>query len=189
MDKKLREALIQTGLKVAKRGDGALFVVGRANYKTLVPQTIPPFKVIENTKLLETLALIDGAVIISPDGFLEAYGAMIKTTTVFKNHGTRHSAAVSAAKGDNFVLIVSEEERKLKIIEKGKMIVQIDALQKNVEKSVSGVVLALESVGAGTIGMLGTSILVPGLGIAFLPGVVVFGSVYYLGKFFGKSSK
>lgn len=189
MNKELRETLIQTGLKVAKRGDGALFVVGETKYKTMVPQSIPSFKVTENPKLLETLALIDGAVIIKPNGYLEAYGAMIKTTTVFKNHGTRHSAAVSAAKGNNFVLIVSEEERKLKILEKGKMILQIDALQKNVEKSVSGVVLALESVGAGTIGMLGTSILVPGLGISFLPGVVIFGSVYYLGKFFGKSSK
>ncbi len=189
MNKKLRETLIQTGLKVAKRGDGALFVVGETKYKTMVPQAIPSFKVVDNPKLLETLALIDGAVIIKPNGYLEAYGAMIKTTTVFKNHGTRHSAAVSAAKGNNFVLIVSEEERKLKILEKGKMILQIDALQKNVEKSVSGVVLALESVGAGTIGMLGTSILVPGLGISFLPGVVIFGSVYYLGKFFGKTSK
>ena len=32
------------------------------------------------------------------------------------------------------------------------------------------------------IGTIGTGILVPSLGITFLPGVIVFGSVYYLTK-------
>ena len=40
----------------------------------------------------------------------------------------------------------------------------------------------LESIGAGTIGTIGTSLLVPSLGIALLPGIIVFGSAYYLGK-------
>ena len=181
--KQLEEVLIQVGLRIAKRGEGALFVVGDVKYKVLVKQAVLPFNIIENPKLLETLALMDGAVIIKPDGMLEAYGAMIKSTSIFKNYGTRHSAAISAAKGDNFVLIISEEDRKLKILKKGKMILQIDALQRDVEKSVDKVVLTLESIGAGTIGFIGTSLLIPGLGITFLPGVVIFGSTYYLGKF------
>jgi hypothetical protein len=69
------------------------------------------------------------------------------------------------------------------------MIMQIDALQKDVEKSVSGAVKVLETIGAGTLGALGTSILVPSLGIAFLPGIVVFGSAYYLGKLLSKKFK
>jgi len=40
----------------------------------------------------------------------------------------------------------------------------------------------LESIGAGTIGAIGTSLLLPALGIAFFPGVIIFGSAYYLGK-------
>ena len=63
---------------------------------------------------------------------------------------------------------------------------QIDALQKNVEKSVSNAVDILESVGAGTLGTLGTGLLVPALGITLLPGIVIFGSAYYLTKMLRK---
>ena len=67
-EKELQETLIQVGLKIAKRGEGALFVVGKAKYKPLVNQTVLPFKVTENPKLLESLAIMDGAVIIDKDG-------------------------------------------------------------------------------------------------------------------------
>lgn len=188
-EKKLEETLIQTGLKIAKRGEGALFVVGKVEYKPLVNQTIPPFKAVNNPKLLESLALMDGAVIINEKGYVIAYGVMIKSKRTLKNFGTRHSAGLSAAKGNNLVVIISEEERKIKILKKGKMVMQIDALQKNVEKNVSGAVKALESIGAGTLGTIGTSLLLPALGISFLPGVIFFGSVYYLGKKISKEFK
>jgi len=180
--RELKETLIQVGLRIAKRGEGALFVVGEINHKTLVDQIVPAFKVIENPKLLESLALIDGAVIINKKGMLKSYGAMIKSTKTFKNFGTRHSAALTASKKDNLVIIVSEEDKKLRIFQDGKMVMQIDALQKNVEKSIPGAIKVLESIGVGTIGTIGTSLLVPSLGIALLPGIIVFGSVYYLGK-------
>ena len=99
--KALQETLIQVGLRIAKRGEGALFVVGETEYSSLVEQSVPPFKVSENSKLLESLALMDGAVIIDKEGIMRSYGAMIKTTKTFKNFGTRHSAALSAATGDN----------------------------------------------------------------------------------------
>ena len=54
--------------------------------------------------------------------------------------------------------------------------------KKMLEKNVSNAVNFLESIGAGTIGTIGTSLLVPTLGLAFLPGVVIFGSAYYLIK-------
>ncbi len=187
--KHLQETLIQVGLRIAKRGEGALFVVGKVDYNPMVDQTVPPFKVVDNPKLLESLALIDGAVIINKNGVLEAYGVMIKSTKTFKNFGTRHSAGLSAATGDNLVVLISEEDKKLRILRKGKMIMQIDALQKGVEKSVSGAVEVLESIGVGTIGTIGTSLLIPSLGIALLPGIIVFGSAYYLGKFLTKRFK
>jgi len=180
--KKLQEVLIQVGLRIAKRGEGALFVVGEIKYTPLVNQSIPPFKAIENPKLLESLALMDGAIIINKKGFVSAYGVRIKSTKILRNFGTRHSAALSAAVGDNLVVIVSEEDKKVRILRKGKMIMQIDALQRNVEQNVSDAVKVLETVGAGTIGTIGTSILLPALGISFLPGVIFFGSAYYLGK-------
>jgi DNA integrity scanning protein DisA with diadenylate cyclase activity len=180
--KKLEEVLIQVGLRIVKRGEGALFIVGETKYTPMVNQSIPPFKAIENPKLLESLALMDGAVIINKNGFVSAYGVKIKSTKVLKNFGTRHSAGLSAAVGDNLVVIVSEEDKKIKILRKGKMIMQIDALQKNVEQNVPEAVQILESIGAGTIGAIGTSLLLPALGIAFFPGVIIFGSAYYIGK-------
>lgn len=180
--KQLEETLIQVGLRIAKRGEGALFVIGSADYKPLVDQTVPSFQVIENPKLLESLALIDGAVVINREGFLTAYAVLIKVRRTFKNFGTRHSAAFSASLNGNIVVLVSEEDKKVRIFKGGKVVMQLDALQKGVEKSVSGAVDFLESIGAGTIGTMGAGLLVPSLGLALLPGIVVFGSAYYLGK-------
>ena len=180
--KKLEEVLIQVGLKIAKRGEGALFVVGDVEYRPLVDQNIPPFKAVTNPKLLESLGLMDGAVIIDNYGMVKAHGVMIKSKKTFKNFGTRHSAGLTASKGKNLVVLISEEDRKIRILKDEKMIMQIDALQKNVEKSVSTAVNLLESVGAGTLGAIGTGLLVPSLGIAMIPGIIVFGSAYFIGK-------
>ena len=184
--KELQETLIQVGLKIAKRGEGALFVVGIVKHRLLVDQAVPPFKVVDNPKLLESLAIMDGAVIIDKKGMLRAYGAMISSTKTFKNFGTRHSAAISASRKGNLVVIVSEEDKKVRIFKEGKMIMQIDALQKDVEKAVPEAVNILESVGAGAIGTIGTTLLAPTLGLALLPGIVVFGSAYYLTKMLSK---
>ncbi|SRR3989344_2072286 len=182
-EKSLEEALIEVGLRIAKRGEGALFVVGDVEYKPLVDQDVPPFNVINNPKLLESLALMDGAVIIDKEGIMKAYGVMIKSRRTFKNFGTRHSAAMSASLvKTNLVIIISEEDKKIRILKNGKMVMQIDALQKNVEESVSASADVLESVGAGTIGAIGTALLAPAIGLTLLPGVIIFGSAYYLSK-------
>jgi hypothetical protein len=187
--KGLQETLIQVGLRIAKRGEGALFVIGNTKYKPLVKQSVPPFKAKDNPKLLESLAIMDGAVIIDKQGIVRAYGVMIKATRTFKNFGTRHSAGISAATGDNLVVLISEEDKKIRILKKGKMIIQIDALQKNVEQSIPRAVDLIESVGAGTIGTIGTTLLIPALGITLIPGIIVFGSAYYLGKLLTKKLK
>lgn len=180
--KEIEKIIIQVALKIAKRGEGALFVIGKVDYKPLVNQDIPPFNATENPKLLESLALMDGAVIIDKQGNVRAYGVRVKSTRIFKNFGTRHSAAISAAKKDNLVIVVSEEDRKVRILKNGKMVLQLDSLQKGVDKQVSVAVDFLESIGAGTLGVIGTSLLVPALGVTFLPGVIIFGSAYYLSK-------
>ena len=186
--KRIEETLIQTGLRIAKRGEGALFVVGEVEYKPLVDQAVPEFKIWDNPKLLESLAIIDGAVIVDRKGNMKAYGVMVNSTKTFKNYGTRHSAGMSAsvAKKGNIAFIISEEDRKVRIVKDGKMIMQLDALQKDVEKSVSGAVEILESVGVGALGTIGTTLLIPALGITLLPGIIVFGSAYYLGKLLTK---
>jgi DNA integrity scanning protein DisA with diadenylate cyclase activity len=186
--KELEEYLIKVGLRIANRKEGALFVVGKTKYSPLIDQTFPSFEAKKNPKLLESLALIDGAVILNKKGFVEAYGVLIKTKSAYKNFGTRHSAAMTASQDeDNFVLLISEEDKKLRIFKGGKMIMQIDPEQKNVEKSISPATTILESIGVGTVGTIGVGILAPTLGITLLPGVVVFGAAHYFGKkFLGK---
>jgi DNA integrity scanning protein DisA with diadenylate cyclase activity len=180
--KRLEEQLIEIGLKIAKRNEGALFVVGKTKYDTLVNQHIKDVNVFDNPKLIESLALMDGAVILDYKGNVKAYGALIKTKKVFRNHGTRHSAAMTASMKENTCVLISEEDKKVKIFRNEKMVMQIDAMQRNVEKAVPHAVNILESVGAGAIGTIGTTLLVPTIGIALLPGIVVFGSAYYISK-------
>jgi len=185
----IEEVLINIGLRIAKRGEGALFVIGEFKYDPLVNQDVPSFNILDNPKLLESLALMDGAVIIDRNGFMKAYGVRLNSKKTLRNFGTRHSAGISAAAGNNIVVLVSEEDRKIKILKKGKMIMQIDALQKNVENSVPEAVKLLESIGAGTIGAIGTGLIVPSLGVFLLPGIVVFGSAYYIGGIISKRLK
>src|SRR3989344_9212702 len=120
--KKIEELLIHVGLKVAKRGEGALFIVGNAEHKAMVRQEVPPFNAFKNPKLLESLEIMDGAVILNKEGIVKSYGVMIKSKKIFKNFGTRHSAAISASKNGNTVIIISEEDKKIRILKKGKMI-------------------------------------------------------------------
>ena len=48
LKKGIEKTLIEVGLKIAKRGEGALFIVGDVEYRELVDQTVPPFNIIEN---------------------------------------------------------------------------------------------------------------------------------------------
>ena len=190
---KLSEELIKVGLRIAKRGEGALFVVGEVEHTPLVDQKIPPFKAIDNPKLLESLALMDGAVIIDKKGFVSSYGSKIKTTKVFTNYGTRHSAGLSASliKG-NTAFVISEEDRKIRIFKQGKVVIQIDALEKGIEKKVPQINQFLESLGFGTIGSLSTTAITTTagiVGISFLPGVIIFASIYLLLKNINSFSK
>lgn len=187
--KEIEEKIIEVGLRIAKRGEGALFVIGKCEYENLVDQNVPSFEAVKSPKLLESLALIDGAVIIDKKGFVKAYGAMIKSRKVFKNFGTRHSAAFSASTNGNTVILISEEDKKIRIFKHRKMIMQIDSTQRNVEQSVPFVANMLESVGAGAVGTIGAAALAPTLGLALLPGIVVFGSAYYIAKKMYKNKK
>ena len=141
-------------------------------------------------KVLKGLAVIDGAVIINKKGELVDYGVLIKKARPFIGFGTRHAAGMTASKNNNISILASEEERKVKIFKNGKYIMQIDALQKNVEKEVPLISTVLESTGAGLIGTIGTVTLAPALGITLLPGIIIFGGSYYaIRSFWDKFSK
>ena len=180
-DKEIEEKIIEVCLRIARRGEGALIVFGEARFKPLVEQKVPPFKITENMKLLESLALIDGAVIINRDGVMENYRVMIESKRAMNGYGTRHSAGLNASlvKGVT-AFVVSEEDRKIRVFKEGKVIMQIDALEKGIEKKTSEIGGILASIGAGTIGTIGVGMLIPGIGLTLIPGVILFGSTYFL---------
>lgn len=182
--KKIEEILIQTGIEIARKDEGALFVIcKKCKYTKLLKQKIDKFSIFERgaQKLLVSIAMIDGAVIIDPEGAVVQYGAKIESKSTFKGYGTRHSAAYSVSKTkDTLAILVSQEEKKIKIFKEGKVVVQIDALQKGVEKHVSKANELLESIGVGTLSTIGVSALAPTLGIAVVPGIILFGVPYYL---------
>jgi hypothetical protein len=183
LEKEIEEKIIEVGLRIARRGEGALIVFGKAKFKPLVEQKVPPFKIVDNLKLLESLALIDGAVIINHEGIMENYGVMIESEKTMKGYGTRHSAGLSASliKGAT-AFVISEEDRKIRVFKDGKIVLQIDALEKGIEKRTSEIGGILASIGAGTIGTLGVGMLIPNLGLTLIPGVIIFGSTYFLLK-------
>jgi DNA integrity scanning protein DisA with diadenylate cyclase activity len=189
---KLNECLINVCLKIAKRGEGSLIVVGDYEYKPLVTQEkgFIGFNVIENPKLLESLCLMDGAVILDKFGILKAYGVQLKVSklSMLKNFGLRHNSAINASiKEGNKVYVVSEEDNKIRIYQSSKLIMEIDGRERNIEKKVPEINQILESIGWGTIGVVGAGILAPAIGLVAISGVTVFatttGIAYLLKKF------
>ncbi|MFH1500416.1 MAG: DNA integrity scanning protein DisA nucleotide-binding domain protein [archaeon] len=179
--KNVEEKILKVAIELAKKGEGALFVIGnKVGYEKLLKQRFEPFSIFDSgaEKLLKSLAIIDGAMIINPKGGVVDYGAMIKKSRAFIGYGTRHAAAITASKNNSTSILCSEEEHKVKIFKNGKYIMQVDALQKNVEKQVSRITTLLESLGAGLVGTIGAATLAPTLGVALIPGVLVFGGSY-----------
>jgi len=176
-EKELNEILIDVCLKIAKRNEGGMIVFGDCKYDLLAEQTVPNFDVRANTKLLESLILMDGAVVISKNGILKAYGAMIKKRNIslLKNFGTRHNSAISASmEENNIVYVISEEDNKVRIFKKGKLILEIDGKAKNIEKKVSEINDLMESVGYGTLGAIAGAAIAPVIGIVAISGVTIF---------------
>ncbi|MDD5192393.1 MAG: DNA integrity scanning protein DisA nucleotide-binding domain protein [Candidatus Nanoarchaeia archaeon] len=180
--KKIEKEILEVSIEITKKGEGALFVIGNnIRYTRLLKQKFRTFNVLDKgaRKVLVGIATIDGAVIIDKKGNVKDYGAMIKNVKAFKGYGTRHSAAISASKDDNTSILCSEEEKKVKIFKNGRYIMQVDALEKGIEDKTSGIATMLETIGAGFIGTIGVVTLAPTLGIALVPGVIIFGGSYY----------
>jgi DNA integrity scanning protein DisA with diadenylate cyclase activity len=188
---KIDEDIIKVCLKIAKSGEGGLIIVGdNIVYTPLVNQVIPTFKITDNLKLLEQIAKIDGAVIINNKRYVTAYGVKVKSDKVLKGFGTRHSAALSSSfNKDTTSYLISEEENKVKIFNNGKIIMQIDSNEKNIDKNLTKAIHIFESIGVGAVGSIGVSTLVPTLGIALIPGVIIFGSAHFIIKLLTKKDK
>jgi len=183
--KKIEKLIIQTAIKLAKDGKGsiAIFNIGeKIKYRNLFNNDVEPFNILDSPRRYEIIAAVDGAVIISPKGKIISYSAQILNPKPFMNFGMRHASGYTASKGGNLVVISSEEDRKVKVFKDMKMIMQIDPLEKDVEKKSKEIVGFLESFGVGALGSITTTVLIPTLGITLIPGIIIFGSAHFILK-------
>jgi len=189
IQEELNKTILEVCLKIAKRGEGAIILIGSCDNKPLVKQEVKPFNVIENPKLLESLALMDGAIIVDKIGMMQFYGTMLKVSKIsmIQNFGTRHASSLSASTIEgNKVYVVSEEDSKIRIFQSGKLLVEVDGRAKNIEKQVPEINNIVESIGWGSVSLLGAGIVAPAIGIVAIPGVTVFvvvtGISYFMKK-------
>lgn len=184
--KKIEEEILKIAFEIAKKGEGSLFVIGDdVKYSTSFPELFEGKKLaVEERgtrKILEKLATIDGAVVISKNGFVNAYGARIKNPKVMKGYGTRHAAALGASEKKQTVIMTSEEDKVVRIFKDGKMIMELNP--KKAEKEIPRVmqILSLYDIPAFAAFLGASSAIVASqlLGLTPLPGVLVFGSSYY----------
>ena len=184
---KIEQKLIESAIRVVKDGEGCLFIIKINDTLSCEPllknDLTEPFSIFEDfyQKRLDILAKIDGACIVTIDGNLQSYGMKINKTKSFIGFGTRHSAAYSASIDGNISILGSQESKKVRIFKRGKLIMQLDVLEKGIENRTRTAVTLLESIGVGTIGTIGAGMLFP-IGIALIPGILIFGSSHYLIK-------
>lgn len=188
MKKEIEKTLLDICLKIAKNGKGCI-IVSLSNpiiYEPFIPQDISIFPILGNERRLEALASIDGACIINQEGIVIGYGMNIKGIQTYSGMGSRHSAAYTASLPGNKVYTTSEEDRKVRVWHYGKIIMQLDSLEKGIETKTADAVNILESIGFGTVSSIGVSLLAPAAlataGISVLPGILIFGVGHYISK-------
>lgn len=184
----IEEVLTKIALKIARQNKGCIFVLmkNKFDYAPFLEQDIKPFKVIDNQRRLEAISLIDGACIINEEGYLIAYSANILNVKTFPGYGARHSSSFTASFNGNTVILASEEDSKVRIFRDGRLIMQLDPYEKNIESKTPEVTNILESLGAGALGAVGVGLLVPTIGLSIIPGIIVFGSSHYAFKLIGQ---
>jgi len=128
--------LLPIAKEIARQKEGALFVIGpknkfRRKYETMFPQLITKKKLNEAgmEKVLFKLATLDGAVLISNNGEVMAYGAKIKKSRPLAGYGTRHAAAsgITTFMPDSTAILVSEEVNWIKVFKEGNIILEMDS--------------------------------------------------------------
>ena len=181
---KIEKRLIDSAIRIVKGGEGCLYVIqiGELSYEPLIKNDLDKFSIMEDAqqKRMDILAKTDGACIINQEGELIAYGQKINETKSFEGYGTRNSAAFSASLLGNISIMGSQEQKKVKIFKQGGIVMQIDCLEKDVEKNTDKAVSLLSSIGIGTIGAIGTSLAIPALGVMLIPGIIIFSGSHYL---------
>jgi len=134
------EGVIAVAKDIAKNKEGALFFITKPSkvknlYNPLFPQIHnKKFQINKKgvNKVLEKLATLDGAVILSEEGYLHAYGAKLSKSKPLHGHGTKHAAASGMTYyiKDSTAILVSEEDHLIRVFQNGKCILEMDDKEK-----------------------------------------------------------
>lgn len=122
---------------LAKEKEGALFVIAdqdkiQGNFRPHYPQVQFSGKITDKgmDAVIEKLVTLDGAMIISPDGDLIAYGSRILKSETLLGYGTKHAAARGITLFDDTftAVLVSEESGWIKVFQKGSIVLETDSI-------------------------------------------------------------
>ncbi len=143
------DVILGVAKSISKSGEGGLIVIAeRADveglYETHYPQFTSASPITEKgmNVVLEKLATIDGAMIITPHGELVAYGARLLRSTTLPGFGTRHAAAsgITESITSATAVLISEESSWIKLFQAGNIVLEMDAseVNPNVMEKVAG---------------------------------------------------
>ena len=190
--------ILEIATEIAKQKKGAMFVISNEKkikkyYELLYPKLISNYYVNESgvNKVLEKLATLDGAVIISPEGKLIAYGAKLKKSKTIHGFGTRHAAAAGitiAIKGST-AIIVSEESNLIRVFRQGSFTIEMDSQKRS--RSMNDKIISFLSEGDNALltaagasaAILGSAAI---LNPVVAPVIIVGGSAYLALKAVGR---
>jgi len=139
-EEKTMNAVLSIAKSIARSGEGSLIIITRRSdveglYETHYPQISSTSLLTEQgmNVVIEKLATIDGAVIVTPMGELIAFGARVLKSTTLPGYGTRHAAATGITESipTATAVLISEESGLIKIFQKGNIVIEMDAAEIN----------------------------------------------------------
>jgi hypothetical protein len=133
-------AVLSIAKSIARSGEGSLIIIARRSeveglYETHYPQISSTSLLTEQgmNVVIEKLATIDGAVMVTPRGELIAFGARVLKSTTLPGYGTRHAAATGITESipTATAVLISEESGLIKIFQNGTIVIEMDASEIN----------------------------------------------------------
>jgi DNA integrity scanning protein DisA with diadenylate cyclase activity len=184
----VKSEVVSEVLKIAKRiaqnRKGALFVIineddAEGSYDPLFPQLHTDVPITEPGMgtVLEKLAELDGAVLLSPDGKFIAYGSRITKSSTLPGHGTRHAAArgISQIKEGVTSVLISEESGWIKVFQDGDIVLETDAVDVS-----PGIMRKVAKFLANRDTALLVSAGIAGAAVGGIPTLVLAGGMYLI---------
>ena len=139
-EERTMNAVLSIAKSIARSGEGSLIIIARRSeveglYETHYPQISSTSLLTEQgmNVVIEKLATIDGAVIVTPRGELVAFGARVLKSTTLPGYGTRHAAATGITESipTATAVLISEESGLIKIFQNGNIVIEMDASEIN----------------------------------------------------------